>query len=310
VLSQLEKSAARQLFGTSDGDNDNAAIYRWDGPGQPLKEIARKNTPAPNGVGKLIPVGTSSSLFFEPVMNDFGEVAFVAELKDSGNAFDEGIYLGDGNSLVPIVRSGDDIPGGEPGIDTFSDGFRFTAPSINNVGQVAFAGDSGGDSSLDGVFRGTGSSLATVARSGTNVEGSVLTSIGGVVAINEPGDVVFRAGVDSLGSIDGSTDGLFVGREGGVSRIAQERMPAPGGGFFSNFSHSDEFALNDPRQVAFQASVSDSEDGTGLQTKGLFTYDDAVGLAKIARVGDPFEGSEIVDLNFAGPSLHFSHGCQ
>ena len=93
------------LTGTSNSPNDDSAIYRTSTPGQ-LTEIVREGKAPPEGNGVF------DQMFFpgqiNPILNESGLVAFRAALRGSSGGLtdNQGIYRGDGKTLIKIARSG------------------------------------------------------------------------------------------------------------------------------------------------------------------------------------------------------------
>ncbi|MBX3744947.1 MAG: hypothetical protein KF833_06520 [Verrucomicrobiae bacterium] len=85
--------------------------------------LVTSGTPIPDGTGRF-------AQFLSPTLNDLGKVAFFATLDGTTSPGDnEGIYLGDTNALVQIVREGQAAPDGNGFFGTFSPG---TILAINN----------------------------------------------------------------------------------------------------------------------------------------------------------------------------------
>jgi len=151
------------------------------------------------------------------------------------------------------------------------------------------------------VLLADGSMLETLAQSGGPAPGGDgrLVSIGDVTTVNSAGQVLLHATV--AGTHGGRSDGSGLYRIDGdtTTAIARVGQQAPGGGSFatldttnSTVSNMYSSVMNEEGQVAFSASVGGN--------RGLFLYDDALGLLQIARVGDRFLGSTIRALSSTG----------
>lgn len=129
----------------------------------------------------------------------------------------------------------------------------FHAPALNDIGQVAFLASLAGDGENDGIFRGDGSTLTQIARSGQ----SLLDGIGnfstfGLPTLNDVGQVAFSSVLND--SIGGDYNGVFRGDGSTLTQIASSGEAPPGGnGSFVNFGVP---ALNDAGQVAFIAGLT------------------------------------------------------
>jgi hypothetical protein len=143
-------------------------IFRGDESG--LTEIARSGQLAPDGNGTLdvsqpgydyIGGGT-------PMLNDVGQVAFIAHI-DADEKTDDGIFVGDGSSLVQVARSGDAPPDGNGQFDKLGGSDENTI-GLNNHGQVVFQGylrnTAGGVKDNNGIFRWNGDIVEQLAREG------------------------------------------------------------------------------------------------------------------------------------------------
>ena len=126
--------------------------------------IVMTGDPAPDGNG------TFSALDFFPVLNDQGEVAFAANLTNTNGSFsdDSGIFRGDGDTIVQIVRESQLVPGGN---GYFSQLARdFYGPLLNELGQVSFAAGlyntAGAGADDGGAFLGDGTALVQLVRKG------------------------------------------------------------------------------------------------------------------------------------------------
>jgi hypothetical protein len=110
------------------------------------KVIAKTGDPAPDGNGRF-------AAFDPPLLNSSGTVAFGATMSGGDIDSDEGIFRGDGTTLVQIARTPQVVPGGD---GVF---FSFGFPTINESGQVAFGAFLTMTNSLDtraAIYRGTG----------------------------------------------------------------------------------------------------------------------------------------------------------
>lgn len=156
---------------------------------------------------------------------------------------------------------------------TLFDPFGFTAPSLNNNGEVAFRGQSiGGES---GIFRGSGGALTTIALDTTG-----FNFLGRFPSINDSGAVAFAATLS-----DGS-EGIFRGAGGALTTIASTTGNPIN--FFAFFP-----SLNNSGAVAFQAERQDFTNVLYVGSGGALTT-----VSDPASPSNPFVGS------FGGPSLN------
>src|SRR5262249_12929450 len=131
------------------------------------------------------------SSIFGVALNNSGQVAFGAATA-SGQG---GIFRGDGSTLTLIVRTDQSAPDGNGLFRNFG---GVNASSFNDAGQVAFQGSlydtmNSIDPSLAndrlGIFRGDGTELTQIARSGMAAPGGdgVLADLSDTAQINAAG---------------------------------------------------------------------------------------------------------------------------
>ncbi|MBD1931224.1 MULTISPECIES: DUF7453 family protein [Cyanophyceae] len=185
-----------------------------------------------------------------PMINDQGTVAFSADVYQSDSFYDDlssGIFTGNGTR-----------DNGEIITNTIADSNgafnRFSDPSINNSGTVAFSAVL--DAGLSGVFTGNGTTTTTIADSS-----GAFNSFFGTPSINDFGTVAFLAGLDAGGS------GIFTG-----NNPLKDKVIVTGDTLFGSTVQELSFyreGLNNSGQVAFFASLAN---GTG----GIFRADPIV----------------------------------
>ncbi len=277
------------LTGSRVGISDSSGIFRGDGT--TLVQIVRKGEAAPDANGSF------SSLVI-PAFNDAGQAAFLSFLTrtSGGNSDDRGIFRGDGTTLVQIVREGDAAP------DANGNFSSFNSPALNDAGQVAFSGSltgtSGGGSDDRGIFWGDGATLTRIAREGEaapDANGNFL--LFSDPTLNNAGQAAFWGSL--TGTSGGGSDdaGLFRGDGATLVQIVRKGDAAPdANGSFSGFA--DPPALNDAGQAAFFGVLTGTSDD-----RGLFFYDDGLGLIQVARKGDALLGSTITALDFSNGNV-------
>jgi hypothetical protein len=263
---------------TTGGSVDDAAIYRFDGGGGPLVQIARKGQPEPGGNGVI------SNLDIPATLNNAGQVAFFASLAGtSGGAADNAaIFRASGGPLTPIVRKGQAAPGG----GAFG---ALSAPDLNDAGQVSFLSFiSTGDTA---IYRadGGGGAPVQIARAGQTVpggNGTLLSMAGfGTPPLGDGGHVVFRATL--TGTSGGSTDdiALYRGDGGALVPIARTGQPAPdGNGTFADVRDL-AVSVSDAGQAAFRGFFTGTAGGDS-DSNGIYRGDGKT-LVQVARTGQP-----------------------
>ena len=268
--------------GTSGGTSGARAVIRGDGGS--LTTVAREGQTTPDGNGTFSNFGALS-------INESGQVLFSGFRTDTsnGNFVDTGIYRGDGSpgGLVQIAREGQAAPDGN---GTFGS-IDVSSPALNNAGQAAFraeiTGTTGGTGDGNGVFRGEGGALATIARTGQAAPdgNGTLATISASPALNESGQVAFNA--EFTGTSGGSSDaaGIFRGDGGALTTIARDGQAVPGGFLFGTTSGTTAPSLNDAGESAFVAGFREA-DPFAETTVGIFRSDGGP-LTTITLSGEP-----------------------
>ena len=266
-------------------DGSQAALFRREGDS--LVTIARGKQAAP-GIG-----GGNFNNFLNGAlsMNATGHVAFQPPLVNTIDGSTAGIFRGDGNSVVPIVRDLQTIPGGAG--ETFAalpfgtSLHLFYYSRINDAGQVAFLSEvmNSPTGSLSGIFRGDGTTFTTIARHKQAAPGGGSFDVNfgpadspGTPALSNGGHVAFTAGLTG----SPATTGVFRGDGNSIVAIARHGQAPPGAGggtFGPNFNLFGPPEINDAGRVAFSAFLENATDGA---TSGLYRGDGATTVV-IAR---------------------------
>jgi hypothetical protein len=143
-----------------------------------IQSIAHQGQPAPGG-------GTYRYAF-GPVLNNLGDMVFIADLTPAP-AVDQasGVFLRSGGVTIPVARPGDPMPGGGK-FARASD--RITNYHLNNKGDVSFSALL--DTGEHGLYvRSSRGVLRLVAKTGTTIPG-----IGTIATLNFFGEPVPTAG--------------------------------------------------------------------------------------------------------------------
>lgn len=127
------------------------------GSGGPITTIAKSGDPSP--IGELM-------AFNWPSIHGDG-VAFVGASGSEGGPYESGIFIGDGDSLITVVKSGDPAPAA-----TF---MQFQGVSYDGD-SVAFQGNYE-DLSHRGIFSNAGGDIATVVKIGDSLFGSEIIDL-------------------------------------------------------------------------------------------------------------------------------------
>ena len=263
--------------------------------------FARKGDAAPGTAS-----GVAYDSFSAPALNDAGAVAYVAALAGAsvvvtangtvGN--DSSVYVGSPLAPLLIARTGSTAPGTASG--TKYVGFATSAvgrPQVNGNGQVAFTAGltvsgtnaTGGGS---GVFLGTVTGdVQPVALPGSAAPGlsvGVTRSSLSASVLSTGGQVAYLAALAGTGVTSANDSAIYVGTAAASTLVAREGTVAPGAADGATFGTFSQVAVNARGQVAFLATLLGTSSVDNNQ--GLYLYDPTLGLVKIIREGDAFDG--------------------
>lgn len=248
------------------------------GPIGTTKIIALSGTPAPGG-GQF-------SYFYEPVINNQGQVAYIASLTGIGSGTPNGVFRYDGAATTVVGGPSQSI-GGQQLYYAAGD------PSLNENGEVTFYETISANSNW--ILKGSGGSLTAIARDGQSPpSGGTFAYLSTQPRISDSGQVAFLV---SFNPTTGATGGVYRGNGGALTEIARLSQSAPNGGNYTAFHWA--FPINNSGDVAFAASTS------GTSTGGIFRGSGATTVT-IARQGDvaPTGDGVFTDLGFRTPALN------
>ncbi|HEY7117231.1 MAG TPA: choice-of-anchor tandem repeat NxxGxxAF-containing protein [Tepidisphaeraceae bacterium] len=236
--------------------------------------------------------------FPPPLINDAGEVAFVARPQSAPGAEGPwGLFIGapGGAGLRPVVRTGDQAPGGVTGVS-----FYFPNPvQLGNDGRVLFTANLQGPgvttANSSGIWLGPPALLPVspqpIARQGNAAAGfdpgTTYRSFG------EPrrggGNVIF-AGLTATGLLTSGDSAIWGGPPGAIGVIARQGQLAPGviDAVYGDLG-SAGVAANATGLVIFNASLADPIDPQASRGQGLWIGTPAAPVL-IARTNQPAHG--------------------
>jgi hypothetical protein len=234
--------------------------------------------------------------FFNPLINDRGEVVFRADLARGPSSV--GIFRARNGFLEALVLAGDPSPlDGQPFVDLLGQ------PSLNQSGDVAFAGQVAGQGV--GIFVADANGLRVVAAPNYPAPGdagTVFRSVSPNPSIADDGTVAFRATtllVDSEAKTRTTRAGIFLSDTSGIHPVVWVGDEAPDGLPFASLG--DPVAADLPN-VAFRASLASL---TG-STVGLFVAD-GNGISTVARESDVLS-SGVTLSHFSGDPVATAGG--
>jgi len=185
-----------------------------------LRAVALAGDDAP-GVPAGVLVG-----FNAPALNDNGELAVIASVRDGRDLLDV-LYYWNGRQLQRLVSERDLLlrVGGAMG--------QIGDPALNNSGVVAFPATILKGPALGGIFVAGARSLRLLVRAGDrSPDGAMILRFSERVAIDEAGEIAFGA---HLGKESATREAVLRTGTDGPAEIAVEGAPAPGGGRYAGF---------------------------------------------------------------------------
>lgn len=214
--------------------------------------------------------------FPAPTINDLGEVAFNAFAPSTGT---NGVFLNSGGSTRLLVNAATPLPGG--GTLNFIQNL-----ALNNQEQLAFLAQPFSPFSPSGIFLFANGTLNTLASDGGPAPGGGFFGIPFADAafgpvINNQGTVAFATELSGIPDQNFGARGIFVFRNGTLTRIAGPGDLSPDGGIFLS---ADSPSINASGQLVFMAQTTASF-GAFLLDKGT--------MVKVAGAGDVILGQPL-----------------
>ncbi len=283
-----------------DNTNDTGI---WSNTSGSLQLIAREGSAAPGGpIGALF---DSFASFTRPVLNNNGQMAFMADMKNGpggvGSSDRRGIWRSTSSgALSLVVRKNDQVAGGPVG--QLHNGFD--NPLINENGELAFKGYlTGTDTTGSGavIWAESGGALGIVARQGdlAPIVGSIGEEYGSFfnyLSMNTNGNLVFTNRLTiGIGGVTSDNDtALWTGAPGSFELIAREGSQAPDAPAGALLTFVSVPEINALDQIAFRGGLEVGTGGVTADTDGAIwstTSGTTTGPPQIiAREGDAAPG--------------------
>lgn len=244
-----------------------------------------------NSLSVIVDSGPNSTVAPEaatPAINDKGEIAFVGV--NLAN-FAPGIFLNSKGQDTLLLNASTPVPGG----GTFGQFFNL---SLNNLDQLAFMGQS--TFGATGIFFSSNGALTPLATDGGAAPGGgnfllFLANPRSGPVIDNSGDVAFASFLTGTDGGFFGSGGVFLFKNGVVTRIVGPDDPSPDGGIFL---FADAPSINSNGDVAFFAETSNFNFGAFVYSQGNIT--------QVAVAGDFVnnEGLGFVDLPILNDNGH------
>lgn len=271
--SQVNASGPTAIINVTDGSINNVAYSAT-----PFTIAALNKNESINDLTNQIGEG---SFVAEPSINNQGIVAYIAGNSDgtkaiitqslSGGTPTTIAQTGSNSEFSDFRLGGLDVGRGE---GPFA---KYTIPSINDKGKIAFNADLNGGGK--GIFVSNGTNITPVIDETTNGPFSYFS----LPSLNSNGTVAFNVGFNTGGAaIVESTNGKLTTITDTSSSI------------FKDFT--SDVALNQLGDIAFQADLNDGSTAIYTSTSS--------GLQKVIGVGDTLDGSTVATLFLSREGLN------
>ena len=234
--------------------------------------------------GDAAPGGGTFDFAAGPWVNDGGDVAFEGHVAGEPASIPgfppqsvvigarNSVYVKDGatGKITSVAHAGDPAPGGGVFENAYS-------AEVNNTGDIIFISHLSPKFDVAGLFRYSNGVITSIARPGDAMPGgghvvTVSQIAGNQIHINNQGDIVFDASLDTDVDGDGLPDtGLYQWSHGTLSLVARTGTVLPGVGTIETlvppsaivvppppvFSPNSGAINNDRGQVLFSATLTD-----------------------------------------------------
>ncbi|TWU29706.1 DUF7453 family protein [Bythopirellula polymerisocia] len=260
--------AGQIAFAATTSLPNSGAIFRGDGDS--TLKIVQQGDLAPDGDGTFGDMGHQ-----RPTLNDVGEVAFIGQVNPFSGSQYSGVFLGSGEAVTQLVRTGLPTPGGDAIFNSFSNG-----PVINNAGQTTFGASLFKPENplevLRAVYRADKSQVTEVMRGGAIAsDGNGRFVDFGNPEMNAKGQVTVMAQLldTSGGNVDDQAL-YFYSDASSLVQVARKGQPMLGStidylNFTGGLNHVPSFddeamGMNDLGQVAYVFRLADGRSGIAV----------------------------------------------
>ncbi|MFT5105485.1 MAG: hypothetical protein ACI8XO_004703 [Verrucomicrobiales bacterium] len=266
---------------------DNAGVNNfgiWKDVGAGLELVAQEGDVVP---GLAFPLNA----FDEYILNEAGDVAFEASLKNATSTTDRAHFNDAVGSTALSINEGGTAPGSgaifkvvqEEAFDSLGNSYS-PAKLLIGTAAVTSANDAG-------IWRKPAGALEELAREGnpSPLAGINYGNIAGRVVANESGQVAFYSFLQVTGAVTTANNAaIFSGEPGSLTVVSREGDVAPGpaaaAAVFQTYAAE---SINNAGRVAFEASLRTGS-GTPISSSnntGLYTNSNGA-VELVAREGD------------------------
>lgn len=236
-----------------------------------IQKLVAGGDPTPLG-GVFASDGTPAIGLGVSGLDNVGATVFFAYVDEGSSSL--GIFQAVENTITKVAAVGDPTPLG----GTFS---SFSGPVQNRAGEVAFSATIADGNAIQGVFLFSRKQLMTIAALGKNSSFKELASFPVAPALNNRGEVAFRA---LLPDDEEGRPGIFLATsDSEVNTIVADNDLTSTGGRLSILSEDTlPLAFNDSGGIALSTTVKDNS-----EPPGIFTVSKSGQVTKVVTVGDP-----------------------
>jgi hypothetical protein len=221
-----------------------------------------------------------------PAINSLGQIAFYGF---DPNSLTSGVFLNSGGVSQLLLSASTPAPGG----GTFN---NLSNLALNSLNQIAF--ESQPFPGPAGIFLATNGVVATLATDGAPAPGGGNFQLfffdpRQAPVIDDRGDVAFASALTGTAGGFFGSGGVFLYKNGAVSRIVGPNDPSPDGGVFL---FADSPSINSSGDVAFFAETSAFNFGAFVYSSGRITQV-AVAGDLVNSVGFGFVDLPVINNN-------------
>jgi hypothetical protein len=234
--------------------------------------------------------GTLQNVISAPLVNESGQVTFMANVVDGTLFPKQAILVGNGSALTEIVRQGNFVPGLAAPVSGLE------SIAINDSGRVAFFAIS--ESGEQGIYVGDGGTRRPIAISGGFApQGGQFLGLNPPFSLDEGWQVAYTAFVQTS-PVSIPKIGVYRGDGFSTVRIAEQGQLAPSGD--GTLNHQISFGqMNDAGQVVFRAGIDAATDYEAI------LMGNGGSLTQIARHGTiAANGGNPIPAFFGSPLLN------
>jgi hypothetical protein len=213
----------------SVGGKPDLGTFRWEPPAGPVQPLALAGMAVVQNLTFTLGGGQT------PVINNFGDVVFVAKVRGSAGADRDGVFFrGRDGSVQPLATPEQEMPDGRTLLHAW-------LPSLDDAGRVAMVARLRG-APLDSLYLWEQDSLSLVPPLTRDVlQGRHMAGIAGVWLNSKNRNVLMAA---HLHTLSGASNALYLLTDRGTIPVAVAGQPMPGGHRFQSVQPQDPRALD------------------------------------------------------------------